>query len=131
MLVGARNLGKEKAGKRKRLLKTAVAPWRITTLASLCLELLPSHLGLTAKLVGGTSEWDSPRSGHRDLGQGQVSFRGPSFFQKPSGLPGRGLETLGALGVAGWRDDQVSGQQPSLQRYAQIQPPMAQLEAGV
>lgn len=129
---GSTELGKEKAGKRKRFLKTEVAPWRITTLtASLCLELFASHLGLTVKLVGGTSEWDSPRSGHRDLGQGQVSFRGPSFFQKPSGLPGRGLGTLGALGVAGWRDDQVSGQQPSLQRYAQIQPPMAQLKVGV
>lgn len=130
--MGARNLGKEKAGRRKRLLKTAVAPWRITTLsASLCLELLPSHLGLLGKLVGGTSEWDSPRSGHRDLGQGQVSFRGPSFFQKPSGLSGRGLGTLGALGVAGWKDDKVSGQQPSLQRYSPTKPPMAQLKAGV
>lgn len=91
------------------------------------MALLPCRLGLMVKLVGGSFEWDSPRSGHRDLGQGQVSFRGPSFFQKPSGLPGRGLATLGAWEVG----YQASGQQPSLQRYLQIQPPLAQLKAGI
>lgn len=79
-----------------------VAPRRIATLlASLCLALLPSRLGLLLKLVGGSPEWGSPSSGHPDLGQGQVSFRGPFDFQKPSVLAGPELGALGALGGVG------------------------------
>lgn len=120
----------EKSGQRKRRPKTAVSPRRIPTLlAHLCVAQLPRRLGLRVKLVGGSWEWNSASAGHPDLGRGQVSFWGPLFFQKPSGLAGRELGALGAWWRGGGEGGEKPGDKATGQQAAWSPAPLAKATA--